>query len=873
MFHLLDFEKSSYISFEIFLDCITYLEKSRWYNVLFSKMSEIEKSPTLKHRSINDFINYMKNFRENLPLLQKNLINFQEFNKVCQQVGYRKHDNIKEIFRVFENPNSKLMNYRGFYMNVTTSLGKTFNEDSSRKQTQNSSQIFETPVKSKYNRFDGNSYKSFSKGFFSFFNIFLKIKIEYSSKSPLSQVTNRFDSIRKKNEEFPQKKQKKEQFFKNISESKTKFKNNSSSLVDNNIRTLLNILKNYLVENKIRASHLFQKFDLNRDNILSFNEFCSGFMQIGLNLSTSDCLDIFRYFDKRGDGSISIQDFFEALFEEKPSKLNKSSAFMPLLDSKSVGNFDENEDSDEKINREKAFELITIMKKYAKLKSRHIYDYFKIFEEKHQKTIDFNQFLSLLEKMEFLITRSEAKHVFDVLLANSTSDIPENEILWTDFYDCLTETVDLEEFKKEILRHLERSRINLESFFKNFDLNQNGTLSFQEFKMMLNEMIPELNFVDIYEVFLSLDKTKDDAISYEEFEAFLFYSKNSYSIENPMNINMKSDIKFLMNCLRKSALRSETGLKGYFEDYLMVDQTVFSFAEFKNIILEINSSINNEEFECILNYFLQFQTVALNENFLDFTLFYLFLDCPVDFFSVFYEYHELKKKSGFDFEYIFSLVDLNEDGKLDILEYNNFLKKINIEQMNIKHYVEVYYFLTDPNQNYISKLKLHFFLENFEESQEIVGKKAENISTLYDNVQEITFQKIKNDKNSLKKYFFFKFSDVFPFLMDLNYFIKKEFESVLKFEEKIKQIFSDFLIDQNPYISKIQFKLRLLKLHSFFNPLKLNKTLEILNNPKNNNTCDLEEFLFLVKNFEEIFYSKLNLEKKIVNTLKIFYFY
>ena len=62
-----------------------------------------------------------------------------------------------------------------------------------------------------------------------------------------------------------------------------------------------------------------------------------------------------------------------------------------------------------------------------------------------------------------------------------------------------------------------------------------------------------------------------------------------------------------------------------------------------------------------------------------------------------------------------------------------------------------------------------------------------------------------------------------------------------------------------------------MKFHEFFTSVKIQKTIDILNNPMNN-TCDLEEFIFLVTNFVEVFQAKLIKDERIViNIYRIIY--
>lgn len=702
-----------------------------------------------------------------------------------------------------------------------------------------------SPILIKTNRFDGKNHKS------SYYILFYKGKYLhiYIDSKAQKQVINRFDSM-KKIDYISTSSQSKNQFFNELSSNSRNineiFQNRSLLQITENIENLIETLKKHLKFNKISINQLFD------EEMLNFNEFCIGFYRIGLNLCKGDYLDIFRYFDKENKGFISIEDFYNVLFSNNTNT--------NLLEGKSMI-IDENiEKSEDRLIREQVFGLITSMKKYTKLKKTPIITFFNNFELQRKETIDFNEFLALLERMEFSLTKGESKKVFDYL---SQNEVNKARVKWGLFYDCLTETVDIAGIKKEIMRNVQENKVNLKDFYKRYDLNQDMRLSFEEFKLFLKELIPELNFIDIYEIFIDIDKTKDDKISYEEFEYFLLSATNFYTISDEA---LKSDIKFLMNYLRKGLKLKGLSPRLFFEEYLDLEQSEMSVIEFKRVIKQMNSGLKDEEIDLIRDYFQLYQE---NEdyNYIDYTLFYLFVDCPVDFFIIFYMYHEYLRFTRNNFDYLFLLADLDEDLKLSIQEYNNFLKEINIKEINLHVYIENFYYLADKKENYIGKERLRLLLENFVESQNVLQRKIDKNYIFEENLEKLTFQLVKNDKLGAKKYIFFKFSEVLPFLMEMSVFLRKSFKDIKDFKGKILEIFDDLTQNKTiTMVSKIQFKIRLLKLDSFFTPMKINKMIEILNY-KERNECDLEEFIFLMENFEEIFYSKLNKEEKIVNSL------
>ncbi len=735
---------------------------------------------------------------------------------------------------------------------------------------------------------------------FDFLLIFIDFFTFSDKKQPLSQITNRFDSVKlQQNPSFVSKKQKKDHLFLSLAKSSNTdelFTNRDFLTINSDIENLIKTLRNYLFDYKIRANEFFQKIDKNNDNLLSFNEFCEGFEKIGLNLNTGDFLDVFRYFDHDSKGSISIEEFFEVLFGKNTDKTEKKSEY--LLEGKSMVFYEEKEGKSDKKEgkydkkerkkreREKIFELITNMKKYKK---NDVYRFFEEFEEKHQETIDFVEFSNLMEKMQFLITRGEAKQLFDFFAKNNDKmdkkngengknnkknekNSKKNEkksiektIDWSVFYDVLTETVDLESIKREILLQIQQKKLNLRDFFTIYDVNHDNSLKFSEFKLVLSQMIPELNFIDIYELFMEIDKTNDDKISYEEFERFLLSSNTFYTITDE---KLENDIKFLVNFLRKS-LKNQKKVKAkeFFQEFTDVYQREISVNEFEKIVIKMNSSLKSEEI-CVISTFFKNFNKFNEKNAVKFMIFCEFLDFPVDFFGFYYDFHDYLRNSNTNYDYLFQLADLDEDSKLSGEEFHIFLKEIQIKDINLINFKEIFLFLSEKNENFITKVNLQEFLENFEEKCMSFIDKKKIIADI--NVEKIDFQSIKHDKIAVKKLIFFKFSEVLPFLLEFHQFILKEFREFSVFEGKMHELFEDLLLNNNSsLVSKIQFKLRLLKFHAFFTGIKINKTIEILNREKSGN-CDLEEFLYLMANFEEIFYSRLNKDEKIVRFVIFF---
>jgi Ca2+-binding EF-hand superfamily protein len=56
--------------------------------------------------------------------------------------------------------------------------------------------------------------------------------------------------------------------------------------------------------------------------------------------------------------------------------------------------------------------------------------------------------------------------------------------------------------------------------FNSFDTNKSGSLSFKEFYNLLNSLDVDIDYRDAEMIFVRIDKSLGDGISFEEFKAF-----------------------------------------------------------------------------------------------------------------------------------------------------------------------------------------------------------------------------------------------------------------------------------------------------------------------------------------------------------------
>ena len=82
-------------------------------------------------------------------------------------------------------------------------------------------------------------------------------------------------------------------------------------------KNLLILLEKEIINEKLTIDILFEKFDINHDNLINLQEFNQGLKGLGLNLSSEDLILFFKLFDITNSGVISFENFQEVLMRKK----------------------------------------------------------------------------------------------------------------------------------------------------------------------------------------------------------------------------------------------------------------------------------------------------------------------------------------------------------------------------------------------------------------------------------------------------------------------------------------------------------------------------------------------------------------------------
>lgn len=262
-----------------------------------------------------------------------------------------------------------------------------------------------------------------------------------------------------------------------------------------------------MLEHSTDLEKLFQKFDKYADGKLSYDEFISGLLELNLELPTDDLYFLMQQVDKDHSGAIDKHEFLSA-FQKTFSALKKTTLEQRNWLQKTVTSI-----SQLLSQKRKQLEIIALFKR--------------------KKQLPLDQFYTYLEKESLKFTKEEKKILDAYIQGNFKAEEQEEDVslkgITKKDLSSLFGVVHTneEEWKQDLINkiceRLFRSRVQLYRAFQEMDLDDSGTIDFDEFKAGLEAMDilfdSPLSDSHILELFHELDKNGDGVISLEEFLA------------------------------------------------------------------------------------------------------------------------------------------------------------------------------------------------------------------------------------------------------------------------------------------------------------------------------------------------------------------
>ncbi|CAD8174565.1 unnamed protein product [Paramecium pentaurelia] len=258
------------------------------------------------------------------------------------------------------------------------------------------------------------------------------------------------------------------------------FKNYQTHIKEEQIKFLMNELRQKIVKQNLNISYLFQEFDQNGDQTLQFSELVQLLHTIDKNLSRQDCQVIFKKLDLDGDKSVSLEEF-EKWITDNNTKM--------AVISKVKGRQNQ---------RNSATKQITSLKNIQNNPVKHK---------------DINPQGLTITQQSILNQSQSTPHL---------NQMPIQAYMF-----------DPDKIIQKLQLTIQRYNINVHDLFSKFDQDFDSLLSFQEFAQLLIKIQRNAQPQEFQAVFKIFDLNDDNFISFIEFRQILnLYQQNNQKLDS-----------------------------------------------------------------------------------------------------------------------------------------------------------------------------------------------------------------------------------------------------------------------------------------------------------------------------------------------------
>ncbi|CAD8083510.1 unnamed protein product [Paramecium primaurelia] len=263
---------------------------------------------------------------------------------------------------------------------------------------------------------------------------------------------------------------------------KDNFKDYQAHIKEEQIKFLMNELRQKIIKQSLNIRTLFQEFDENGDQTLQFSELVQLLHTIDQTLSRQDCQVIFKKLDLDGDHSVSLEEF-EKWITDNNTKMAVISKVKGRQNQRVVSN-----------------------KQIPSLKN---------IQNNPGKQKDMDPRNQYMTQQPMLGQSQSTPHMnqMTILPNNFDPDITISKLQLT----------------------IQRFNINVHDLFQKFDQDLDGLLNFQEFAQLLIKIQRNAQPQELHAIFKIFDLNDDNFISFIEFRQIL----NLYQEKN-----QKQEAKF-----------------------------------------------------------------------------------------------------------------------------------------------------------------------------------------------------------------------------------------------------------------------------------------------------------------------------------------
>lgn len=379
--------------------------------------------------------------------------------------------------------------------------------------------------------------------------------------------------------------------------------------------------------------------DINRDNL---------FRKI-------DQYNIFYDLEKK---IFNYELFFKLLSDEKSEKINLKKY--------------ENRKCVAKADETLFFSLKSIINEKIKEKGISIQNYFNCMDKEKNKKINLQKFTDFIKKDLLLFDLIPNEKIETLFIA---FDIDNDDFInYQDFLYSLENNDSIERiFQKELLLYLQENKINLKTFYRRIDQDDNDQVSQKEFKLEICKSLNRLSEDSkMEEIFKKV--TRKESFSYQEFEDF-------------MKLNDETIIEKTLGKIKFNLKEKNLHLKEIFKEIDTDNSKAITFQEFADFFEKNGIIMDIFELIVLFNYLDIDKSETLNESELnermkillqsqdteDMRNFKNVLEnkkvLPKYIQTILRKIKEKTKLSKLELKDIFFSVDKNGDGLINYLEF------------------------------------------------------------------------------------------------------------------------------------------------------------------------------------------------------------